>query len=133
MNCFSGGYSSGYGGGYGGGEGYGGYGGYGKSSSMSANDAHRFAVLCTQLLADRQAKSLPASVLNVLCRNRQVALRMPKFKDTRKTSTVFFRGWVDETEPRSPLADLFVKLVPLMRNMKKKMAFHFPPPPPHAG
>jgi hypothetical protein len=111
--------------------GYGGGGGGGSSSS--ASDSHRFAVLCTQLLADRQAKSLPASVLNVLCRNRQVALRMPKFKDTRKTSSVHFRGWADEAEPRSPLADLCAKLVPLMRSMKKKMAFHFPPPPPHAG
>lgn len=57
---------------------------------------------------------------------------MPKFKDTRKTQQVpFFNGWIDENEPRSPLADLFNKLVPLMSVMKKKGAFHFPPPPPH--
>jgi hypothetical protein len=123
------------GGGYGGG-GYemSGYGGYSyKSSSTSSSDSHRFAVLCTQLLSDRHTKSLPMSVLNVLGRNRQVALRMPKFKDTRKSNNAFFKGWVDEVEPRSPIADLFSKLAPLMKTMRRKCAFHFPPPPPHPG
>jgi hypothetical protein len=57
---------------------------------------------------------------------------MPKFKDTRKAQqTPFFNGWVDDQEPRSPLAELFTKLVPVMTVMKRKGAFHFPPPPPH--
>jgi hypothetical protein len=57
---------------------------------------------------------------------------MPKFKDTRKNNRVpFFNGWTDELEPKSPIADLFGKLVPLMSTMKKKGAFHFPPNPPH--
>lgn len=57
---------------------------------------------------------------------------MPKFKDTRKSSrTPIFNGWVDEQEPSSPLADLFTKLVPIMTTLKRKTAFHFPPPPPY--
>ena len=78
-------------GGYGGG-----YGGYGNmdidsfslgKSEGSVNDSHRFAVLLAQFYVDKQTKSLPASIVNVLCRNRQVSLRMPKFKDTRKATT----------------------------------------------
>jgi hypothetical protein len=113
----------------------GGGGGGGGSSfkfGRSSNDSHRFALLLTQLYTDKGAKSLPASVVNVLGRNRQVSLRMPKFKDSRKAQqTPFFNGWVDEQEPRSPLAELYSKLVPLMSSMKRKGAFHFPPPPPH--
>jgi thiol-disulfide isomerase/thioredoxin len=57
---------------------------------------------------------------------------MPKFKDTRKsTQNPIFNGWTDEVEPRSPLAELFAKITPLMSTMKRKGAFHFPPPPPH--
>ena len=109
---------------------YGGKSGGGGGSS--SNDSHRFALLLTQLYTDKHMKSLPASVINVLGRNRQVSLRMPKFKDTRKAQqTAFFNGWVDDQEPRSPLADLFTKLVPMMSVMKRKGAFHFPPPPPH--
>jgi thiol-disulfide isomerase/thioredoxin len=105
----------------------------GKTISTGSNDSHRFALLITQLYVDKQTKSLPASIINVLGRNRQVSLRMPKFKDTRKaTQTPFFNGWIDETEPRSPLAELMGKVVPLMTAMKRKGTFHFPPPPPHA-
>jgi thiol-disulfide isomerase/thioredoxin len=112
--------------------GKGGYSSYGKKSSSSSSDSHRFALLLTQLFVDRHAKSLPASIANVLGRNRQVCLRMPRFKDTRKAmTTAFFNGWVDESEPRSPLGELFAKVVPQMRTMKRKAAFHFPPPPPH--
>lgn len=129
----------------------------GKSGGTSSNDSHRFALLLTQLYTDKHTKSLPASVINVLGklsqfyfwvkfflsevisflflfsgRNRQVSLRMPKFKDVRKAQqTPFFNGWVDDQEPRSPLAELFSKLVPMMTVMKRKGAFHFPPPPPH--
>ena len=72
------------------------------------------------------------SVYSYSGRNRQVSLRMPKFKDSRKAQqTPFFNGWVDDQEPRSPLAELFAKLVPVMTTMKRKGAFHFPPPPPH--
>jgi len=54
-------------------------------------------------------------------RNRQVALRMPKFKDNRKShQTPFFNGWVDENEPRSAIAELFGKLTPVMSVMKRK-------------
>ncbi|CAE7518614.1 Trx-2, partial [Symbiodinium microadriaticum] len=49
----------------------------------------------------------------------------------KATGTPFFTGWVDEVEPRSAVAELFQKLVPLMKQMKRKAAFHFPPPPPH--
>jgi hypothetical protein len=90
---------------------------FGKSGSSSSNDSHRFGLLLTQLIEDKQVKSLPGSVLNVLGRNKQVALRMPKFKDTRKSQSAFFTGWIDETEPRSPLAELFAKIVPTMTTM----------------
>ena len=104
-----------------------------RAMGSSTNDSHRFGLLLTQLLKDKHTKSLTASVLNVLGRNRQVSLRMPKFKDSRKvTNTPIFNGWIDETEPRSPIAELFAKVVPVMVNMKRKGAFHFPPPPPHA-
>jgi len=86
----------------------------------------------SQLMVDVRTKALPASVVNVLCRNRQVCLRVPKFKDTRKTKNMpFYNGWTDESEPRSPITELFRKLVPLMTTMKRKGAFHFPPLPPH--
>ena len=46
---------------------------------------------------------------------------MPKFKDNRKSQqSPFYNGWVDENEPRSPLAELFCKLSPVMTVMKKK-------------
>ena len=46
---------------------------------------------------------------------------MPKFKDTRKSAqTSIFNAWVDDLEPRSPLSDLFGKIVPLMMTLKRK-------------
>jgi hypothetical protein len=89
-------------GGYGDGGGYssfgkGGFGNYGGGSGgvftyagrtaiggSTSNDAHRFGLLMTQLYQDKHTKSLPASVINVLGRNRQVSLRMPKFKVSRQ-------------------------------------------------
>ena len=95
------------------------------------NDSHRFAVLLTQLYGDRCTKSLPASTINVLCRNRQVALRMPRFKDTRKSENgVFFNGWISDSEPRSPVAELFTNVVPLINAMRRQRALHVPPSPP---
>eukprot|EP01033_Poteriospumella_lacustris_P010457 gene10460-7435_t len=83
------------------------------------------------LLSGDTLKSLPGSVINVLARNRQVSLRMPKFKDTRRSQNPFFVGWVDDNEVSSPLADLFSKLAPMMQNLRRKGTFHFPPGPPH--
>ena len=71
--------------------GYGSYGGFGntgwgskssykKSSSSTGSDSHRFALLLTQLFKDKHSKSLPSSVLNILGRNRQVSLRMPRYR-----------------------------------------------------
>lgn len=37
-----------------------------KSSNTSSNDSHRFALLLTQLYVDKNIKSLPASVINIL-------------------------------------------------------------------
>ena len=130
-------------GGYGAMTGYGGYGSYGGGgfggfsfggkSANSSTDSHRYATLLAQLYYDRRKKSLPASVINVLVRNRQVSLRMPKFKDTRQhNQSKFFTGWTDESERVSPVAELFQKIVPVMANLKRKGAFHFPPPPPHS-
>ena len=70
--------------------GKGGYSAYGGRTRSNTSDSHRFALLLTQLYKDRQTKSLPASVVNVLGRNRQVSLRMPRFKDTRKNTGVSF-------------------------------------------
>jgi len=59
---------------------------------------------------------------------------MPVFRDNRKgnNNNPKFNGWCDDNEPRSPLADLFSKLVPTLATLKKKGALMFPPPPPHA-
>ena len=104
----------------------------GKKASKSGNDSHRLALLLTQFYSDKHSKSLTSSVVNVLGRNRQVSLRMPKFKDVRKNTHVpVHYGWSDELEPRSAVAELFSKLVPVMSVMKRKGAFYFPPPPPH--
>lgn len=102
-------------------------------SKKSTNDAHRFGVLLSQLISDKTLKSVMGSVINVIARNRQVALRLPKFKDTRKStkSQPVFNGWVDDSEARSPVAELFARLVPMVAAMKRKGALHFPPLPPH--
>ena len=63
----------------------------------TTSDAHRFAVLLSQLYQGRHAKSVQASVINVLARNRQVCLRMPKFKDTRsERQGRVFNGWTTD-------------------------------------
>jgi thiol-disulfide isomerase/thioredoxin len=130
---------SGGGGSYGGGgfgsddiKAAGGYSNFKASNfSRGGNDSHRLALLLTQLYADKNAKSLTSSIVNVLGRNKQVSLKMPKFKDNRKsTQGTIFNGWVDDAEPRSPLADLMSRLVPLMAQLKRNYAFHFPPLPP---
>ena len=43
-----------------------------------------------------------------------------------------FNGWTTDSEPRSPITELFTRAVPAMVDMKRKRAFHFPPAPPHA-
>jgi hypothetical protein len=108
------------------------YGAGNMSVGSSSDDSHRFAMLMVQLYRDKHSKGILASVVNVLCRNRQVALRMPKFVDTRtSTNSSQFNGWCDEAEPVSPLADLFANLAPVLSSLKNKGALHFPPPPPH--
>ena len=65
-----------------------------RAIGSSASDSHRFGLLLAQLYNDKSTKSLPSSVINVLSRNRQVSLRMPKLKDTRKnTQVAFYNGW----------------------------------------
>ena len=44
----------------------------------------RLALLLTQLYIDRRAKSVWGSIVNVLGRNRQLCVRMPRFRDSRK-------------------------------------------------
>jgi len=124
-------------GGFGGFSGFGGFGGFGWSpwgeSSAGKSDSHRFATLLMQLYKDRRLKSIPASIINVLVRNRQLCSRMPEFRDTRKFKrSKIFNGWTDEREPRSPLADLMSQVVPSLQNLKRKRgAMQFPPPPPY--
>ena len=112
------------------------YGSYdsGRSNTTSSSDSHRLGLLLAQLFADRHSKSVFCSVINVLGRNRQVCVRMPEFRDSRKSRQSYvYNGWVDETEPRSPLSELFTKLVPLLQGLKKTKqgALIFPPKPPH--
>ena len=102
----------------------------GHSTASSANDSHRLGLLLTQLLVDAKTKSVFASVLNVMGRNKQLSVRFPEFRDTRKTrSSNVFNAWTDDKEPRSAIADLFNKLIPLMQGMKKSKhaPFVFPP------
>jgi thiol-disulfide isomerase/thioredoxin len=117
----------------GGGGGYGGFAGYGGRSDFGKNDGHRFAVLAAQLFSDKHKRSLLASCVHVLARNRHVCVRMPKLRDTRKSrQSPLFNGWCDEAEPQSPLADLFAKLVPAMQRLKRQRgALRYPPKPPH--
>mmetsp|Transcript_2417 Transcript_2417/g.3236 ORF Transcript_2417/g.3236 Transcript_2417/m.3236 type:complete len:3692 (+) Transcript_2417:353-11428(+) len=114
--------SSGGGGGY----------GYGKSGG-GRNDGHRLGVLLTQLYADKNKRSLLGSCANVLSQNRHICVRMPKLKDTRKSrQSQVFNGWCDEAEPRSPLSELFNKLVPAMQRLKRQRgALRYPPRPPY--
>ena len=105
-------------------------GGFGSMSATSSNDSHRLGLLLTQLLVDAKTKSVFASVLNVMGRNKQLSVRFPEFRDTRKNrSSHVFNAWTDEREPRSAIGDLFHKLVPLMQSMKKSKhgSFIFPP------
>ena len=118
-----------------GGYGYGGYdAGKSYSSSSSSSDSHRLGLLLAQLYTDRNSKSVYASVINVLGRNKQLCVRMPEFKDTRKSrQSSVFNGWADAREPRSAIADLFHKVVPLLQGLKKSKqgSLVFPPKPPH--
>ena len=109
--------------------GFGGIGGGGLMSA-SASDSHRLGLLLTQLLTDAKTKGVLASVLNVMGRNKQLSVRFPEFRDTRKNrSNYIFNGWTDDREPKSAILDLFDKLVPLMQGMKKSKhgSFIFPP------
>jgi thiol-disulfide isomerase/thioredoxin len=102
----------------------------GHATASSANDSHRLGLLLTQLLVDAKTKSVFASVLNVMGRNKQLSVRFPEFRDTRKNrSSNVFNAWTDDKEPRSAVADLFNKLIPLMQGMKKSKhaPFVFPP------
>ena len=100
---------------------WGGFSGYGGRDA-GKNDGHRFALLATQLFSDRNKRSLMGSAVNVLARNRHVCVRMPKLKDTRKSRhSNIFNGWVDEAEPKSPLADLFARLVPALQRLKRQV------------
>ena len=106
----------------------------GRSNAMPSSDSHRLALLLAQLYLDRHTKSVFGSVLNVLGRNKQLCVRMPEFRDTRKgRQSYIFNGWTDEGEPRSPLSDLLSKLVPILQGLKKTKqgALIFPPKPPH--
>lgn len=104
-----------------------------SKKQRTANDSHRLALLLTQLYSDRREKSVWASLINVLGRNRQLCVRLPKFRDTRrKRRGNIFNGWVDEVEPKSPLAELFEQVVPVMQRLRRKRgAILFPPKPPH--
>mgnify|MGYP006892491403 CR=1 FL=1 len=52
------------------------------------NDAHRFALLLTQLMSDKKQRGLMASCVNILCRNRHVCVRMPRFKVSSLLNTL---------------------------------------------
>ena len=108
-------------------------GGLGGGAKKQGNDSHRLALLLTQLYTDRRTKSVWASVVNVLGRNRALCVRMPRFRDTRKMRQgQVFNAWKDAAEPRTPLGDLLASVVPTMQRLKRRRgAILFPPKPPH--
>ena len=97
------------------------------------NDAHRYALLMSQLFGDKQQRGLLGSVVNILTRNRHVCVRMPRFRDNRKSrQSSIFNGWTDDKESRSPVSDLFSALVPMMQRLKRQRgALRYPPKPPY--
>jgi thiol-disulfide isomerase/thioredoxin len=105
-------------------------GGY-RYHDYGKNDSHRFALLAAQLYSDSSKHSLLSSSINVLGRNRHLCVRMPKLVDTRATkNSPIFNGWIDEAESKSPLADLFSRLVPYMQKLRRERnQIRFPPPP----
>jgi thiol-disulfide isomerase/thioredoxin len=106
----------------------------GRTNTMPSSDSHRLGLLLSQLFLDRHTKNVFGSVLNVLGRNKQLCVRMPEFRDNRKSrQSYIFNGWTDESEPKSPLSELFSKLVPLLQGLKKTKqgSLVFPPKPPH--
>ena len=104
----------------------------GKKAKQT-NDSHRLALLLTQLYSDRRVKSVWGSLVNVLGRNKQLCVRLPRFRDSRrKRRSNVFNGWVDDAEPKSPLGELFEQVVPVMQKLRKRRgALLFPPKPPH--
>ncbi|KAH8067982.1 hypothetical protein JL721_7202 [Aureococcus anophagefferens] len=104
----------------------------GKKAKQT-NDSHRLALLLTQLYSDRRVKSVWGSLVNVLGRNKQLCVRLPRFRDSRrKRRSNIFNGWVDDAEPKSPLGELFEQVVPVMQKLRKRRgALLFPPKPPH--
>jgi hypothetical protein len=46
--------------------------GMGGGKKASSSDSFRLGILLAQMYADKHTKSLPASVINILSRNRQV-------------------------------------------------------------
>ena len=98
-----------------------------------STDAHRLAQLLTQLFSNRTEKSLPNSIINILCRNRGACIRMPRFRDTRKNSqNPVHNGWQDASESQSALPGFFSVLVSLFQRMKRgRGMLQFPPPPPY--
>ena len=91
-----------------------------RSQDSSSFESHRLAILLLQLFKDRNTKSIPASVLNILCLNRRLCRYVPKFKGNRfNTKNGVFNGWVDKKNPKAPLADLFNEILPLFQRFKK--------------
>lgn len=101
--------------------------------SGGKNDAHRFALLLHQLMADSSKRGLLSSCIGTLVRNRHVCVRAPKFRDSRKMrQSPVYNGWTDENEPNSPVSELFGKLVPFLQRLKRQRgALRFPPTPPY--
>eukprot|EP01043_Picozoa_sp_COSAG02_P007470 COSAG02_NODE_223_length_28346_cov_91.381846_9_plen_1306_part_00 len=101
--------------------------------SGGKNDAHRFALLLHQLMADSSKRGLLSSCISTLVRNRHVCVRAPKFRDSRKMrQSPVYNGWTDENEPNSPVSELFGKLVPFLQRLKRQRgALRYPPTPPY--
>lgn len=101
--------------------------------SGGKNDAHRYALLLHQLMADSSKRSLMNSCISTLVRNRHVCVRAPKFRDSRKMrQSPVYNGWTDENEPNSPVSELFSKLVPFLQRLKRQRgALRYPPSPPY--
>lgn len=99
------------------------------------DDAHSVATILSQLLADKKEYSILGSLLDIMAKNPELCKKLPKvsfyiyiyifitfdfaqiliifkYVDKRKLKNNLVNGWGDDTEPVSPIDELFSVLIP---------------------